>query len=486
MWRCRSLCVNAGRSSFDFEVGSERLVASRCRQLQGAVRRFSSSAGDIQQPSSATDDGQGMSVLLRSLSGVVLAASAAACFWPSPAESYSRGDLTAQEDTGFFRRKEPRYIFGEAFRRRIFFNYEKRIRLRSSPEKVFEYFASYKNPEGELFMTPADLMRAIVPVFPPSESNIVREGFLRGERPPGELQCAASTFFMLFDTNNDGLISFAEYIFFVTLLSIPESSFSAAFKMFDLDNNGEIEREEFKKVMSLMRSYNRQGMKHRDGKRIGLKIGDSVENGGLVEYFFGKDGNSGLEHEKFVGFLRNLHDEIVRLEFAHYDYKLRGKISAKDFALSMVAAADMNLINRFLDRVEQIDDKPHIRNIWITLEEFKAFAELRRRIQPLALAIFSYGKVNGLLTKKDFQRAASQVCGVTITDDLVDVIFHIFDTNDDGSLSSEEFLAVLQRREQDVANPTGTGVFGMLACWLNCAKACHLPRVLMGSDAASY
>lgn len=28
------------------------------------------------------------------------------------------------------------------------------------------------------------------------------------------------------------------YIFFVTLLSIPESSFSIAFKMFDLDNNG--------------------------------------------------------------------------------------------------------------------------------------------------------------------------------------------------------------------------------------------------------
>lgn len=28
------------------------------------------------------------------------------------------------------------------------------------------------------------------------------------------------------------------YIFFVTLLSIPESSFSVAFKMFDLDNNG--------------------------------------------------------------------------------------------------------------------------------------------------------------------------------------------------------------------------------------------------------
>lgn len=59
-------------------------------------------------------------------------------------------------------------------------------------------------------MTPADLMRAIVPVFPPSESNHVREGYLRGERAPGELRCAPSNFFMLFDTDNDGLISFAE------------------------------------------------------------------------------------------------------------------------------------------------------------------------------------------------------------------------------------------------------------------------------------
>ncbi|KAL9377071.1 hypothetical protein Peur_031191 [Populus x canadensis] len=103
---------------------------------------------------------------------------------------------------------------------------------------VFEYFASLKTPDGEVLMTPAELMRAVVPVFPPSESNRIREGFLRGETVPEELHCAPSRFFMLFDTNSDGLISFSEYIFFVTLLSIPELSFSVAFKMFDLDNNG--------------------------------------------------------------------------------------------------------------------------------------------------------------------------------------------------------------------------------------------------------
>ena len=76
--------------------------------------------------------------------------------------------------------------------------------------QVFEYFASYRAPDGEVFMTPADLMRAVVPVFPPTGDTRVRVGSLKGEWSPGDLQCAPSEFFMLFDTNNDGLISFAE------------------------------------------------------------------------------------------------------------------------------------------------------------------------------------------------------------------------------------------------------------------------------------
>lgn len=59
-------------------------------------------------------------------------------------------------------------------------------------------------------MTPGDLMRAVVPVFPPCETTGVRGGNLKGETSSSELHCAPSKFFMLFDTNNDGLISFPE------------------------------------------------------------------------------------------------------------------------------------------------------------------------------------------------------------------------------------------------------------------------------------
>lgn len=100
---------------------------------------------------------------------------------------------------------------------------------------------------------------------------------------------------------------------------------------------------------------------------------------------------------------------MLRLEFAHYDYKLRGSISAKDFALSMVASADSSHLGGLLNRVNGMDDKPQVRDIRITWEEFRDFAALRRKLQPFSLALFSYGKVNGLLTKNDFQRAARQV-----------------------------------------------------------------------------
>ncbi|KAF4373105.1 hypothetical protein F8388_019287 [Cannabis sativa] len=412
-------------------------------------------------------------------------------------------------------------------------NHSPRSLLRSPPEKVFEYFASCRTSEGEILMKPADLMRAVVPVFPPSESHLVRDGYLMGERSSGDIRCDPSELFMLFDVNNDGHISFKEYIFFVTLLSLPESSFSVAFKMFDINNNGndeiiakpepadlarEIDKDEFKKVMALMRAQNRQGAHHRDGLRFGLKSNGSVENGGLVEYFFGENGTERLKHDKFVKFMKDLHDElmlckpsanlpdllpmeiewneplvlgtaddlgywkekelsleipklvqkILRLEFDHYDYKQRGTISAKDFALSMVASADMSHLKKLLDEADKLNDVPHLRDMRISLEEFKSFAELRKKLQPFSLALFSYGKVNGFLTREDFQRAAFHVCGIDLTSNVVEIIFHLFDANHDGCLSLDEFVKVLHRREREIAQPVQSGLMGFLSCCANC------------------
>ena len=75
----------------------------------------------------------------------------------------------------------------------------------------------------------------------------------------------------------------------------------------------------------------------------------------------------------------------------------------------MVASADMSHLDRLLERVDGLDNDPRFNDVRITFEDFKNFAELRKQLLPFSLALFSFGKVNGLLTRDDFQRAASQV-----------------------------------------------------------------------------
>ena len=50
---------------------------------------------------------------------------------------------------------------------------------------MFEYFASVRDADAHTFaMTGADMMRSVVPVFPPDGSDVIRAGSLPGEPSP--------------------------------------------------------------------------------------------------------------------------------------------------------------------------------------------------------------------------------------------------------------------------------------------------------------
>ncbi|MBA0824587.1 hypothetical protein Goarm_021244 [Gossypium armourianum] len=161
------------------------------------------------------------STFVKWVSGIVVGSSIGAIYWwyststsdwgsdffKKPFLSFSKWSMKSDESTTdgsktmFHKVTLPDYnskfILGEVYRRKVFFNYEKRLRLRSPPEKVFEYFAYFQilkgelfmRPvayfqisKGELFMRPVDLMQVVVPVFPSSESHLVRDGYLTKER----------------------------------------------------------------------------------------------------------------------------------------------------------------------------------------------------------------------------------------------------------------------------------------------------------------
>lgn len=99
---------------------------------------------------------------------------------------------------------------------------------------------------------------------------------------------------------------------------------------------------------------------------------------------------------------------------------------------------------------------------------------LLNSMTPFVITICNGSCLNcfvGILTQ-------NQVCGISLTDNVVELIFHVFDLNQDGNLSAEEFVRVLHRREKDIAKPEGDGFTGFLSCCHHCGNKYTIERLL--------
>ncbi|KAK9834607.1 hypothetical protein WJX74_005603 [Apatococcus lobatus] len=332
-------------------------------------------------------------------------------------------------------------LLSDATRRRTFFKYEKRIRDLSPPDKVFEYFASEEREGGHRAMKPADLLCALVSVYPPDLSAAARTGHLPGERHAGKgSEELESNFFKSLDSDGDGLLSFQEYMLLITLLSIPEQHVATAFQMMDLDDSGYIDYEEFQRVCTSIRSPSRPSKFLRTGLKVQTQDGMS----GIYATFFGQDGTQKLSLSMLEKFLNRLHLELVHLEFSFYDEKNTGFITGKDFARSIVAGADVKLIDSLLNRVDELDDR--LASYKVSEQQFETFIKLERELQRLEVAIELYNRIAEKFDRSDLQRACRMITGHKLDPPLMDIIFHMFDTNHDGSLASKEFIKVLRQR----------------------------------------
>ena len=145
-------------------------------------------------------------------------------------------------------------------------------------KKIFQRFASQKDTvSGDYLMTPEDFVRSIL------ERNKVNQG----TQAPADSE-TLKLLFQMADTKEAGKINFSEYVILFKLLTTPESEFEMAFRMFDLNNDGSISKDEFKQAM-------------KGNKYVGQGFDFDCE---LMSRFFGRDGHSTLSYHQFSQFMR--------------------------------------------------------------------------------------------------------------------------------------------------------------------------------------
>lgn len=360
------------------------------------------------------------------------------------------------------------------FRDRKIMEYENRIRSYSTPDKIFRYFATVKIMNQvmnttQIYMTPDDFVRAITPgMQQPEGLGLDQYKRYDPKNVHMKLELALDEDSIFYKLGSSGLITFSDYIFLLTVLSTSRRHFEIAFRMFDLNGDGDVDSEEFEKVATLIRQQTSIGSRHRDHANTGNTF--KGVNSALTTYFFGPNMNQKLTIEKFLEFQQQLQREILSLEFQRKGPDENGNITEADFTELLLAYAGYppKKKARMLKRVKKMF-KENAKGI--SRDDYLKFYHFLNNINDVDTALTFYHIAGASIDHATLKHVAKTVAHVDLSDHVINVVFTIFDENLDGQLSNREFVAVMKNRLlRGLEKPKDTGFVKLIQSVLKCAK----------------
>ncbi|XP_064361085.1 calcium uptake protein 2, mitochondrial isoform X1 [Dromaius novaehollandiae] len=323
----------------------------------------------------------------------------------------------------------------------------------------FMHFASLEY-EGEYYMTPRDFLFSVM--FDQVERKASAKKLTKKEVDAALANVTKAkpgpTFFR--ELGDKGLISYAEYLFLLTILTKPQTGFQIAFKMLDIDGNEQVEKKEFFKLQRIIGKQD--DLKTAGNETIfqGAELEGSGVNTMLLVHFFGREGKEKLHYSEFFRFMENLQTEVQEMEFIQFSKGLN-VMRKEDFAEWLLYFTDEENNEIYWQNVKdriQADEN-------ISLEEFKTFCKFTNNLEDFSIAMQMFTVANRPVKRAEFKRAVKVATGQELSDNVLDTIFKIFDLDGDDCLSHGEFLGVLKNRiHRGLRVPQQQGIHGYWKC----------------------
>ncbi|EDW80601.1 uncharacterized protein Dwil_GK11615 [Drosophila willistoni] len=338
-------------------------------------------------------------------------------------------------------------IHRNSFRQMTIRSYENRLRRYSHPDKIFRYFATIKmkNEQGrwEIYMTPLDFLRSLMPGFlQPENLGLDRYRKIDSSKTLTYPGLSEDSFFCKFQSN--GLLTYSDYVFLMCLIKMPERYIEMAFRLFDHDGDGNLSMDELNKMFE--------------------KVGFSdthLRNAKVYRYFFGNNFNQKLSLNKFLQFQRHINRDILMMEFNLLmknppQMKNEGKLRTKQeknmkitelaFAKVLLAYAGYPNKKRLLT-LQRIKEKYSTSTTGISLNDFMAFFTFVRDISAIDAALTFHYLAGADISRETLKHISKVVVGVHLSDHLIDIIYTVFDSDENGILSRRELVHVFRDRK---------------------------------------
>ncbi|XP_041863904.1 calcium uptake protein 2, mitochondrial [Melanotaenia boesemani] len=242
---------------------------------------------------------------------------------------------------------------------------------------------------------------------------------------------------------DNGLISYTEYLFLLTILTKPRTGFHIAFKMLDVDGNEQVDQKEFLKLKKILGQSKTRPPKDaaEPGSTQTAADGGEGVNTTLQAYFFGKKGDNKLQYQEFRRFMEDLQAEVQEMEFLQFS-KGMDTMRREDFA------------EWLLHYTNEEDNEVYWENMRkkipagqsITFDEFKAFCLFTNNLEDFAFSMKMVTEANRPVGLAQFKRAVKIATGHELSENVLDTVFKLFDMDGDNCLSHKEFIGVMNDR----------------------------------------
>ncbi|XP_065073845.1 calcium uptake protein 3, mitochondrial-like [Ochlerotatus camptorhynchus] len=362
----------------------------------------------------------------------------------------------------------------DAYRATVLNSAEEKLAKLTKRERRFVEFASAEYA-GQIYMTPRDFLESVLEREP---KPCLRRKILTNDEishfHAGVPSVQYNTCMMFRKLSNSGIISFADYLFLLSVLTRPEGGFRIAFEMFDTDGNQQIEHDEFIVIRQILGRSLKERKTDDDTRKTLIRLMPKNDQSKLKDYndvnknqvdamttlqihFFGEKGTDALSYAHFYQFMKHLQQEVLQIEFERYA-KGRDYISDEEFAFILLNYTHLkpHQYGEYLKRIENLEERHPV-----TYEQFEGFCQVLHNLDDFSVAMRFFYSVKKTISKDEFAHAVRICSGSKLGGHIIDVVFALFDEDCDGLVSYSEFFVMMKNKSRFRCgyHPLGAGAF---------------------------